>query len=86
MYINAEITGVPRLAYVLPDDAIVSHEGKQYIFFNEGENKFFMQEIRTGINDNSKIEVTEVNFLLGKSIVQSGSYTLLMALKNKSEE
>lgn len=86
MYMNAEIELKSHLSNVLPDEAIVSFEGKKYIFENTSTNKFEMIETETGDNENGFTEVISKADLSGKEIVKKGAYTLLMSLKNKEEE
>lgn len=86
MYMNAEIESKNNLQNVLPDEAIVSFEGKKYFFENTGKNKFEMTETETGISENGLIEIISKADLSGKQIVTKGAYTLLMSLKNKEEE
>ena len=86
MYMNAEIELKSHLSNVLPDDAIVSFEGKQYIFKNIGIHKFEMIEIETGDNENGFTEIISKTDISEKEIVIKGAYTLLMSLKNKEEE
>jgi cobalt-zinc-cadmium efflux system membrane fusion protein len=86
MYMNAEIGLTDNLQNVLPDEAIVSYEGKKYLFENTGKNTFEMIETETGESENGFTEIIPKANLTGKSIVIKGAYTLLMSLKNKEEE
>lgn len=86
MYMNAEVALKNNLQNVLPDEAIVNFEGKEYLFENTGKNKFEMIEIETGITENGFTEIISKADLSGKTIVTKGAYTLLMSLKNKEEE
>ncbi len=85
MYMNAEIEIKNNIASVLPEDAVVRFEGKQYIFEALGKNEFQFTEVEVGSIENGWIEIlTELS--ASKKIVTKGAYTLLMSLKNKSEE
>ena len=86
MYINAEISSKNNLQNVLPDQAIVSFEGKKYFFENAGKNKFEMIETETGESENGFTEIVSKADLSGKEIVTKGAYALLMSLKNKEGE
>ncbi|HEU5364392.1 MAG TPA: efflux RND transporter periplasmic adaptor subunit [Hanamia sp.] len=86
MYMNAEIELKNNLQNVLPDEAIVSFEGKKYFFENIGKNKFEMIETETGESENGFTEILSKVDISGKKIVTKGAYTLLMSLKNKEEE
>jgi cobalt-zinc-cadmium efflux system membrane fusion protein len=85
-YMNAEIKVTNSKAYVLPIDAVVRFENKQYVFIQIADKQFQMQEVQTGETNEGVIEVKNGNALSTKNIVQKGAYTLLMSLKNKSEE
>jgi membrane fusion protein, heavy metal efflux system len=86
MYMNAEISSKNNLQDVLPDEAIVSFEGKRYFFEKTGKNKFEMIETETGESENGFTEIVSKADLSGKEIVTKGAYALLMSLKNKEEE
>ncbi len=85
-YMNAEIKVTNAKAYVLPSDAVVRFENKQYVFIQIADKQFQMVEVQTGETNEGVIEVKNGDALATKNIVQKGAYTLLMSLKNKSEE
>lgn len=86
MYMNAEIEVNLNQAFALPTEAIVNFEGKNYCFSKEKNNAFQLHEIEIGNSENNYTEVLNSNTIDGKSIVIKGAYTLLMALKNTSED
>jgi len=88
MYMNAEVQLKLSNVFAINEDAIVNYEGKDYIFISTGVQQYNMKEVKKGSSDNS---YTEVNAIDGKDIsnsivVKKGAYSLLMQLKNKSEE
>lgn len=88
MYMNAEVELKNTNVLSINDDAIVSHEGKDYIFVLIGNKQFEIIEVKRGGSENN---FTEINAIDGKDlsnskIVIKGAYSLLMQLKNKSEE
>lgn len=88
MYMNAEVEIMMKNVASINEDAIVSHDGKDYIFLSKSKTEFELVEIKKG---NSENNFTEVNALDGKDlknskIVVKGAYSLLMQMKNKSEE
>jgi membrane fusion protein, heavy metal efflux system len=85
-YMNAEITVKNNKATVLPEDALVHFNNKQYGFIKKGNNQFEMTAINTGNTDNGFTEVFLDKEIAAKEFVKKGAYTLLMSLKNKSEE
>jgi len=86
MYMNAEIALKNKMRNVLPDEAFVRFEGKEYIFENTGKNKFEMVEVEIGKSENGFTEIISDKDLSGKAFVTKGAYTLLMSLKNTEEE
>ncbi len=86
MYMNAEIRIKNGKTFALPDESIVSFEGASYVFLGNGQNRFQMTPVQTGLHENGYSELINPEKLNDKKIVTKGAYTLLMALKNKAEE
>lgn len=86
MYMNAEIEVKSNKTLAISEEAIVNFEGIDYIFIQKAIKEFEMVPVETGTSENGFIEVTNKDKFNGKQIVIKGAYTLLMALKNKSEE
>ena len=86
MYMNAEIETKTTNSAALPEAAIVNFEGKEFIFVAAGKNQYQMTTIKTGNNENGFVEILDAENLKNSSIVTQGAYTLLMQLKNKSDE
>ena len=85
MYMNAEIEIKKNHAFVIPEEAVVSYEGKQFVFMETIGNKFELKEIKTGSTENGIIEVLNGVELSKHNIVLKGAYSLLMKLKNTEE-
>ncbi len=85
-YMNAEIQIVNKDAYVLPEDAVVRFQNKQYAFIKNIDSEFKMVEVNTGITENGFIEILDAEPMKSKEFVLKGAYSLLMSLKNKSEQ
>ncbi len=85
-YMNAEVQVKNKRAQVLPEDAVVRFENKNYVFTKQAANRFAFTEVRTGITENGFIEVEDAEKLAAGEVVVKGAYSLLMSLKNKSEE
>lgn len=88
MYMNAEVEINAVNALTIIEDAIVNFEGKNYVFISKDKNQFEMLEIIKGSSENN---YTQINAVDNKNIskttfVVKGAYSLLMQLKNKSEE
>ena len=88
MYMNAEVEIKLQNALSINEDAIVSHEGKDYVFVEKGNRQFEILEVKKGVTENNFSEINTVDGkdILNASIVTKGAYSLLMQLKNKSEE
>lgn len=86
LYINALIDLDNIDAFTLPEDAVVSFEGKNYVFEQIAFGKFRMIEVETDTASAAFISIQNHSSLLNKTIVGKGAYALLMALKNKTEE
>jgi len=85
MFMNGDIQLDSRFVLVLPDDAIVSYEDKQFIFTAKGKNSFEMKQVKSGTSENGFTEIVGEQ-LENQLCVVKGAYSLLMSLKNKSEE
>ncbi|HNP32924.1 MAG TPA: efflux RND transporter periplasmic adaptor subunit [Flavobacterium sp.] len=86
MYMNAEIEVKSNDALTLPEDAIVAYDGKEYVFVVMDKTNFRIAEVKTGTSENGFVEIVNGDKFSNKSIVIKGAYTLLMKLKNKSDE
>ena len=86
MYMNADIEVKSNNAVALPEDAVVTYEGKEYVFVQLDQTHYQLLEVTTGTSENGYIEILNGDPLKSKKIVTKGAYTLLMKLKNKSDE
>lgn len=85
-YMNAEIAVTNAKSYVLPEDAIVRFENKHYVFVKKSAMQFEMVEVQIGNTEKGLTEIIKTENLNNQTFVIKGAYTLLMSLKNKSEE
>lgn len=87
MYISADIETSATNTYVVPEDAIVNYDNKQYIFIVVRDRQYAMREIVTGNVDAGFVAITDAKGLdlTSVNVVTHNAYTLLMKLKNKSE-
>lgn len=85
-FMNAlvEVTGsnVPSL----PEEAIVRHENKYYIFVKKQSGSFQMVQVQPGNTENGYTELKNAIPVPTDSVAVKGAYNLLMALKNKTDE
>lgn len=84
MYMNANIVLNNSDTAALPEDSVVSFEGKQYVFIEKDHLTYEMTEVKTGESEDGFISIE--TDLAGQKIVTSGAYVLLMQLKNVPEE
>jgi len=86
MYMNATIELKQENVQTLSNDAIVTYEGIDYVFIKKDNHTFEMASVKAGKNENGFTEIINAEKLLNRKIVSKGAYTILMQLKNKSEE
>ncbi len=86
LYVNALLEVGNTETFSLPEEAVVSFEGKNYVFEFLDRNTFQLQEVAIGKIAEGIAEITDYQSLKGKKLVGKGAYTLLMALKNKSDD
>lgn len=86
MYMNAEIEIPETQNLALPDECIVSFEGKHFVFKQKDTANFEMIAVEVGSSGDGFTEILNADNLKNSKIVQQGAYTLLMAMKNKGEE
>lgn len=86
MFMNADVELSGNNTTVLPDDAVVRFENKNYVFVAKGNHRFEMQEVQIGNSENGFTEITNAGKFANESFVTKGAYNLLMTLKNTSDE
>ena len=88
MFMNAEIEVQSTNALVIPTEAIVRFEGKQFVFTESESKKYQMQEVTTSNSENGFTQIVFPNNFdaTNKTFVTKGAYTLLMKMKNTEEE
>lgn len=85
MYFNVELEVNALKANVLPEEAVVHYEGKDYVFERQNKNQFKLIPVTIGTSANKMVEIkTPANS--GKVYVTKGAYNLLTAMKNSGEE
>ena len=87
MFMNAEVNTQTNDAWVVPSDAVVSFENRHFVFLSKGNNQFEMMEADIGKSEAGYTEVhPDANVNQRSRLVTKGAYSLLMKLKNTSEE
>ena len=85
-FMNAEMEADSEEGIVIPDDAVVTWEEKQYVFEETKPKTYKMFPVEIGNAENGFTEL--LNFKeenKSKKFVTKGAYQLLMALKNVEE-
>lgn len=86
MFMNAEIEIKSNNGFVIPENAVVTFEGKQFVFVEKSKTTFELLEVKTGNTENGLLEIVSNEVDLGaKNIVTKGAYNLLMTMKNTEE-
>ncbi len=86
MFMNGEIEIKSNNGFVIPENAVVTFEGKQFVFTEKTKTTFELTEVTTGNTENGLLEISSNKIDLGsKNIVTKGAYDLLMKMKNTEE-
>jgi cobalt-zinc-cadmium efflux system membrane fusion protein len=83
-YVSAEISLNNAKVDALPEESIVKWENKPFVFVKQPDQSYKLVAVALGVTTNGFIEV-KTN-LQGQDIVLKNAYTLLMKLKNSSED
>ena len=87
MYMNAEIDLKNIQSLAIPEESVVSYEGQNYLFVKSNQkNTFEFREVEIGNTENGWSQILNSEIFQNQQIVVKGSYALLMAMKNKSDE
>lgn len=85
-YMNAEVETKTETGNTVPDDAVVTWEGKQYIFEEIQPKTYKMFPVTIGNSENGRTEILNLDEKAkNKKFVTKGAYYLLMGLKNVEE-
>ncbi len=86
MYMNAEVETENSFANAIPEESVVDFEGKNFVFVETGKQTWKMVPVTLGVSENGYVEILNFADFKGKKIVSKNAYTLLMKLKNTSED
>lgn len=84
MFMNAEIAVNNASVTAVPDDAVVKWENKCYVFVADTKSQFTMTPVEIGHTNDGYTEIKTP--LPARDVVVKNAYTLLMKMKNNSEE
>lgn len=87
-YVMAEIPlKTENMNWVVPEEAVLRFEGKEYVFVEIGRQKYDMVHLETGLRQNGYVAIKFNEKITENSrIVVKGAYNLLMKLKNTEED
>lgn len=83
-FANAEIELSNAKVNAIPEEAIVKWENKPYIFLKVANDSYKLVPVETGLVTNGFIEI--ITPLGNQEVVTKNAYTLMMKLKNNTEE
>ncbi len=83
-FVNAEIALNNASVRSVPEGAVVKWENKDCLFIQTSNNKFQLLPIETGVSTGGFVELKTA--IDDRKIVIKNAYTLLMKMKNNSEE
>ena len=87
MFLSGSFDLSAKPTSVVPEDAVVRFEGKEYVFLAKDSQQFEMLEVQTGTKQNGMVSLkpnSGLDFTKTK-LVTKNSYRLLGMLKNKAE-
>ncbi len=84
-FVNAEIELNNLKVQVIPAASIVKWQNKSYVFVETGAATYVMMPVVTGMESKGMVEVVS-GITAAQKVVVANAYTLLMKLKNSSEE
>ena len=84
-FVNAEIELNNVEVQVIPTASIVKWQNKSYVFVETGVATYVMMPVVTGMEGKGMVEVVS-GITAAQKVVVANAYTLLMKLKNSSEE
>lgn len=85
LFVNADIHFTNKKQLAVPEDAIVSWKGKNYVFEDIGNNSYKIVEVKDGIAQNGFKQFTSKNVTSSSKLVVKNAYTLLMKTMNRVE-
>jgi cobalt-zinc-cadmium efflux system membrane fusion protein len=88
MYMNAEVEVKSQNTLTVPNDAVLRWQNKYYVFSDKGNGNFELCKVKLGVSENGFQEITaEENVdLKTQKLVLKNAYSILMQMKNSSEE
>jgi cobalt-zinc-cadmium efflux system membrane fusion protein len=86
MFINGEVAVKNTQALTVPEDAVVRWENKFYVFTENENGSFEMQEVTPGVISGGRQQIEGKNITNDTRLVVKNAYALLMKIKNTDDE
>lgn len=86
MYMNADVAVKSADALVVPESALVTLAGKQYVFEAKSQTQFEMTEVESGISEGGFTQISSATVnLADKTLITKNAYSVFMKMQNKTE-
>ncbi len=86
-FMNALMETEHKTVKTLPEEAIVQHDNKSFVFIEREKNVFELLEVKTGMAEKGRVElIIDKPEMLKSKFVTKGAYSLLMKMKNTADE
>ncbi|GAA4792576.1 efflux RND transporter periplasmic adaptor subunit [Olivibacter ginsenosidimutans] len=85
-YMNGQIELANQQAYVVPSEALVSKDGQDYVFLQEGPTTFQLKAVDQGAREEGYVQLKTIAGIAGKKLVTQGAYALWMEMNKDGEE
>ena len=87
MFMNVEVESALKKSMVVKESSVIRYENKNYLVVAQNDSTFELYPVTTGVSEKPYIEIIDPSEELKQAkIIDAGSYKILMAMKNKSEE
>jgi cobalt-zinc-cadmium efflux system membrane fusion protein len=87
MFITAEISLGEQLMTMVPESALVRHQGKYFVFVVAGNGRFIMTEVQRGEKKDDLVAISALQTNVAQAeIVLTNAYALLGKMLNTGEE
>lgn len=87
MFLSATIQVSDKDAITVPEEAIVTYAGKQYILEETSKNTFKLFEVQPGLREKGSVELVNPSAdVAGKNFVLKNAYAVLSKMKNTTED
>jgi membrane fusion protein, heavy metal efflux system len=88
MYMNAQVEVKSQNALAVPNDAVLRWQNEHFVFADKGNGNYELCKVKLGNSENGYQEIIAAGNvdLLTQRLVLKNAYSILMQMKNSSEE